>query len=244
LNLGLKKIISICIKKIKIMVKRDKRKREALESTAENKNESKKLKGIEKWKNKQRVLLIASRGVNYLARHLIKNFKKLMPHTKTESKFQSKNGLKSLNEIADMRNCNKVVYIEMHRKQDAFVWLSSCPQGPSAKFLLENVHTMEELRLTGNCLKASRPILSFSDDFDREPHWRLLKELLSQIMGTPHHHPKSQPFIDHVFNFSLVDNKIWIRNYQIGDELNSLAEIGPRYIAFLVVSILQNFYLL
>ncbi|KAG8172581.1 hypothetical protein JTE90_010696, partial [Oedothorax gibbosus] len=49
-----------------------------------------------------------------------------------------------------------------------------------SKVLIENVHTMEELKLTGNCLKASRPILSFDNSFDKEPHLMLLKELFIQ----------------------------------------------------------------
>jgi len=181
-----------------------------------------------KWKNKQRVLLITSRGVSYLARHVFLNLKTMMPHSKTDSKFARKSGLKELNEIAEIKNCNKIMYIEMHKKQDAYMWISAQPHGPSAKFLLENMHTMEELKLTGNCLKGSRPVLSFNDEFDSTPHYKLIKEMLTQIMGTPSHHPKSQPFIDHVINFSILDNKIWVRNYQINDESNNLAEIGPR----------------
>ena len=184
--------------------------------------------GKKKWTNKQRVLLVSSRGVSYLARHIIENLKTLMPHARTDSKFDRKHGLGELSEIAEIRNCNKIMYIEMHKKQDAFMWLSAQPQGPSVKFSLENMHTMEELKLTGNCLKGSRPLLAFNDEFDSAPHWQLVKELLTQVMGTPYHHPKSQPFIDHVLNFSIVDNKIWIRNYQIGDEVNNLAEVGPR----------------
>lgn len=200
---------------------------------AEDKNEVKmveagKSKIGKKWKNKQKVLLLSSRGVSYLVRHLMENFKTMMPHTKNESKFNRKHGLTELNEISEIRNCNKVVYIEMHRKQDAFMWLSAQPHGPSVKFSLENVHTMEELKLTGNCLKGSRPVLSFNSEFDSEPHYKLLKELFTQIFGTPNQHPKSQPFIDHVLNFSIVDNKIWVRNYQISQEENDLAEIGPR----------------
>lgn len=186
--------------------------------------------GIKKWKNKQRVLLVSSRGVSYLARHMISNFQTLMPHTKSDNKYNSKHGLQELNEIAEIRNCNKVIYVEMHKRQDAFVWLSAQPHGPSAKFAMENMHTMEELRLSGNCLKGSRPILSFTDQFDSSPHLQLLKELFTQVMGTPNHHPKSQPFVDHVINFCIIDNKIWVRNFQIGNEIESLAEIGPRFI--------------
>jgi len=181
------------------------------------------------------VLLVSSRGVSYLARHVATNLHRLMPHTRVDSKFDRKHGLRELNEIAEIRNCNSVMYLEMHRKQDAFLWLSAVPHGPSVKFSLENLHTMEELKLTGNCLKGSRPVLAFTDDFDSEPHWKLVKELLVQVMGTPAHHPRSQPFVDHVMNFAIVDNKIWFRNFQIGEEKDGvLAEVGPRFVLNLI----------
>ena len=49
---------------------------------------------------------------------------------------------------------------------------------------------MEGLKLTGNCLRSSRPILSFDPKFDDEPHWKLIKEMFTQIFGTPKSHPK------------------------------------------------------
>lgn len=54
------------------------------------------------------------------------------------------------------------------------------------------------------------------------------RELFIQIFGTPNGHPKSQPFIDRVMTFSIADNRIWIRNFQIVEEDGALAEIGPR----------------
>ncbi len=100
----------------------------------------------------------------------------------------------------------------------------------SLQFLVQNVHTMGELKMTGNCLKASRPLLSFDPKFSSTAHYRVMKELLVQIFSVPNHHPKSQPFFDHVFTFGIVDDKIWFRNYQILDEDGSLAEIGPRFV--------------
>lgn len=42
---------------------------------------------------------------------------------------------------------------------------------------------MEELKLTGNHLNGSRPLLTFSSNFDKDPHWKLLKELIMQVSG-------------------------------------------------------------
>jgi ribosome biogenesis protein BRX1 len=97
-------------------------------------------------------------------------------------------------------------------------------------FQVENIHTMAELKLTGNCLKGSRALVTFSENFDESPHGLVIKELLSQVFNTPRYHPHSQPFIDHVLVFSYLDNKIWFRNYEINEESGALNEIGPRFV--------------
>lgn len=76
---------------------------------------------------------------------------------------------------------------------------------------------MEELHFTGNCLKGSRPVLSFDAAFDQEPHLQLLKELFLHIFGVPQGARRSKPFIDHVMGFTITDGKVWVRNYQINE---------------------------
>ncbi|KAK7896544.1 hypothetical protein WMY93_021869 [Mugilogobius chulae] len=110
------------------------------------------------------------------------------------------------------------------------LWVSNCPHGPSAKFLVQNIHTLAELKMTGNCLRGSRPLLSF----DPRAPYALLKELFIQTFSTPRYHPKSQPFVDHVITFTIADNRIWFRNYQIIEEDASLVEIGPRFVLNLI----------
>ena len=95
------------------------------------------------------------------------------------------------------------------------MWLSKSPSGPSCKFLVTNIHSQNDPKLTGNCLKFSRPLLSFDKGFEASPHTRLIKEMLHQIFNTPKNHPKSKPFIDHVLSFNMHENKIWFRAYQI-----------------------------
>lgn len=76
---------------------------------------------------------------------------------------------------------------------------------------------MEELHFTGNCLKGSRPILSFDAAFDGQAHLKLIKELLTQTFGVPKSARKAKPFVDHVMAFTVADGKIWIRCYQINE---------------------------
>lgn len=85
---------------------------------------------------------------------------------------------------------------------------------------------MEELHFTGNCLKGSRPILSFDASFDKEPHLRLLKEIFLHIFGVPKTSRKVKPFVDHVMGFTLADGKVWIRNYQISETEPSKTKPG------------------
>nr|CAB3226237.1 ribosome biogenesis protein BRX1 homolog [Phallusia mammillata] len=182
-----------------------------------------------RWTNKQRVLIFTSRGITYKGRHLVKDLRNLMPHTKTDVKMDRKSDLLMVNEIAEIKNCNKCVFLVGKKKRDVYMWVSNVPHGPSALFHMEYLNMMDELKFTGNCLTSSRPILSFDENFDTTPHMQLLKELFIQVFGTPNFHPKSQPFVDHVFNFSQRDGKIWFRNYQIVEENGDLVEIGPRF---------------
>jgi len=187
---------------------------------------------VSKWTNKTRVMVLAARGLSFRGRHLMDDLFRMMPHAKSDSKMQKKETLFAVNEIAEMKNCSKVLLVEGRRKRDVYLWAGEVARGPSAKFEVENIHTMAELKMTGNCLAASRPLLSFSEDFasTTDPHWLIMKELLTGIFGVPNHHPKSQPFFDHVFTFSVVDGKVWFRNYQILEESGSLAEVGPRMV--------------
>ena len=72
------------------------------------------------------------------------------------------------------------------------------PGGPSVKFRVENIHLTDELKMSGNCLKGSRPILSFDASFDANTHLKLIKEIAISSFNVPQFHPKSQPFIDHI----------------------------------------------
>ncbi|KAK9357914.1 Brix domain-containing protein [Lipomyces starkeyi] len=212
-------------------------------------------------KNRQRVLMLSSRGVTYRQRHLINDLSVMLPHAKKDSKFDTKSKLFMLNELADLYNCNNILFFEARKRQDLYLYLAKAPNGPTAKFHIQNLHTMSELNFTGNSLRGSRPILSFDKSFDGSAHYRLVKELLFHIFGVPKGSRKSKPFVDHVLMFSIIDNKVWFRTYQISEAIDtagsegsttveaeniriggnkkkqltlSLVEIGPRFVMTLI----------
>ncbi|KAI0518550.1 ribosome biogenesis protein BRX1 [Xylaria bambusicola] len=166
-------------------------------------------------RNKQRVLMLTSRGVTYRHRHLLKDLASMMPHGRVDAKYDQKKKLGELNELAELYNCNNICFFEARKGQDLYLWLSKAPNGPTCKFLVSNIHTMEELAFSGNCLKGSRPILSFDKTFDTEPHLQVIKQLFLQIMGVPPLQKRSKPFIDHVMSFSVADGRIFLRVYQV-----------------------------
>jgi len=192
-----------------------------------------------KRRNKQRVLLLSSRGVTQRMRHLMKDLEILLPHFKKDSKLDSKSQLHLLPELADLNNCNNTLYFEARRHEDLYMWAAKTPNGPSIKMHVQNIHTMDELKMTGNCLKGSRGIVSFDEAFDATESGRLIKEVFTHIFGVPPGARRAKPFIDHVLTFSMLDSKIWFRNFQIlekdplqpnGPAKMSLVEIGPRFV--------------
>ena len=182
-----------------------------------------------KWTDKQRVMVFCSRGITHRPRHLMMDLRVLLPHSKAETKLDRKDKLFVVNEVCDLRNCNWCVFFEMRKKRDCYMWIGATPHGPSARFLVENIHTMDEMKMTGNCLRGSRPVLSFDSSLESAPHYKLLRDMLERIFSTPNNHPKSKPFVDHVFTFSLLDDRIWFRNFQILEGGDSFVEVGPRF---------------
>lgn len=165
-----------------------------------------------RYRNKQRCLVLCSRGVTARYRHLLEDLRTLLPHHKKESKLDpgSEGAGRAVNDIAEMRSCNTVLFLECRKRQDAYLWMGRVGEnaGPSVRFHVSNIHTMDELRLTGNCMKGSRPILSFDQSFDKFDHLKLLKALFIQVFGTPRGHPKSKPFVDRVMAFYYADKKV------------------------------------
>jgi len=192
-----------------------------------------------RWRNKQRSLVFCSRGVTSRFRHLSEDIKKMLPHHKTEPKFDKSSKLHEINEVCELKSCNNAVFFESRRKQDLYMWLARVPSGPTMKFQVLNIHTTDEMRLAGNCLLGSRPIMHFDKHFGEISFLKVMKSLLVQSFGTPRNHPKSKPFHDHIMCFYWLDRKIWFRHYQIAPETPDkendpeaqiLTEIGPRFV--------------
>lgn len=189
-----------------------------------------------RYHNKQRLLMLSSRGITARYRHLLEDLRTLIPHSKKESKldvgknYSGGHGA-AVNEIAEVRGCHTALFLECKKRgQDGYLWLGRTSHansaynedesgniskkqlmitgGPSVKFHITNIHTMDELKMTGNCMKGSRPILSFDKAFDTVDHLKIVKHVMVDVFGTPRGHPKSKPFVDRVMGFYYADGKV------------------------------------
>jgi ribosome biogenesis protein BRX1 len=132
----------------------------------------------------------------------------LLPHAKKEAKIDKKEVRENVEDLCIQHTCSNLMLFEAKRRTDLFLWLAKS-DGLSVKFQVQNISTSLELKMTGNNLKYSRPLLSFDAAFlaqtEKNVHIALFKELIVQSFGTPRFHPKSKPFIDHIFSFKWHD---------------------------------------
>lgn len=94
--------------------------------------------GVPVKKNKQRVLILSSRGVTFRQRHLLNDLYALLPHSRKDAKLDTKTKLYQLNELADLYNCNNVLFFEARKGKDLYIWMSKAPNGPTVKCHMQN----------------------------------------------------------------------------------------------------------
>ncbi len=165
-------------------------------------------------------VLLTTNKCGFRMRHLMLSLVDILPHGIKESKCSK---VMDALEMAEMNECRYFIHLE-EKKDESYLYMAD-KEGCGIQFLVLNVHTLEELKFNGNCIKHSRMILSFSDKFDT-PELQLTKHMLSKIFEVPKV-GKTKPFIDHLMHFNICDGKIWIRHFEMkGGE--KLIEIGPR----------------
>lgn len=76
--------------------------------------------------------------MNTSHRHLMNDLYGLLPHSRKDAKLDTKTKLYQLNELADLYNCNNIVFFEARKGKDLYVWMSKAPNGPTVKMHLQN----------------------------------------------------------------------------------------------------------
>lgn len=132
-------------------VAKRKREADAMKDIAGAADEKKpKVAGGSSFVNRQRVLVFSSRGITTRYRHLLDDFRKLLPHHKRDVKLDAKDTLHVVNQIAEIKGCNTTIFLEARKRQDLYMWVSRVGVGPSIKFLVQN----------GACARGLRAVVS------------------------------------------------------------------------------------
>lgn len=191
---------------------------------------------------RHKVMMITCKGTTGMFSKMKTDLERLIPHNKKESKFNTALPVSALMEVIRLRTCDHALYWEMRQRTELILWATSYPKGPTVKFQVANLLTSDRMRYQGNFHRFTRPILSFSHEFDQPEKYelRIIKELMKRIFATPHLHHKSVPFVDHVIAFRVREDGISIdfRVYSIQKNTNikqgadqySLAETGPSFV--------------
>lgn len=66
----------------------------------------------------------------------------MMPHSRKDTKFDSKSKLWLLNENALLHNCNNVMFFEARKGKDLYMWIAASPNGPCCKASLHGIKEM------------------------------------------------------------------------------------------------------
>jgi ribosome biogenesis protein BRX1 len=99
------------------------------------------------WKNRQRTLIVSSRGVTATHRQLISDIFDLIANAKRDSKIERKGQKQVIDDLCNERSCNNYLFFESHKNTDLFMWVCKSPAGPSLKFEVKEIHTTLELKL-------------------------------------------------------------------------------------------------
>jgi ribosome biogenesis protein BRX1 len=86
-----------------------------------------------------------------------------------------------------VQGATSVLFFEARKRSDLYLWVAKAPGGPSVRFLCSNVHTMAELKLSGNHLKGSRPVVAFDAAFDEQPQLQACSFMLSVTRSPAYH---------------------------------------------------------
>ena len=81
-------------------------------------------------------------------RHLLNDLAAMLPHGRKDVKFDSKSKMYQLNELAELYNCNNVMFFEARKGKDLYMWFSKAPNGPTVKMHAQNSKSRERTRYT------------------------------------------------------------------------------------------------
>lgn len=153
-----------------------------------------------------------------------------MPHGQLGKKLGAEQELSTLTDAVEEADCDSALLLDARDPRRLYMWLASCPSGPSAMFHVLNIHTVAELKLERQRAAGARTLLVFDRQFEESVERKVMKALMTRIFAVPakgsrERHPKVQ----HTMYFSWLDDRIWVRIYRITYDTTLKQVTGARY---------------
>jgi ribosome biogenesis protein BRX1 len=183
--------------------------------------------------NRQRVLIVVSRGTKRRQKFVAQELLSIMSHAKAHSKIETDQDIPNqIKKRCAKAKCENFMYFEI-RKTFQYLWIGKSPEGPSAFLHVLDYTPLEKSKHTGNFMIASRTLFSFGEQFDIKPEYNLLKELLVDSLNVPKNYPRTFRYVEKVMSFELINGTIHLRMFQVKQNPSmkegfELIESGPR----------------
>ena len=183
--------------------------------------------------NRQRVLVVNSRGSKRRHKFISRDLISIMAHAKGHSKIEIDKDIKEqIQKRCDKAKCENYMFFEV-KKNFQYLWVGKSPSGPCAYLHVVDYLPLDKSKYTGNFMIASRSLLSFGAEFDINPEYVVLKDLLVDSLNVPKNYPRTFPYLEKVISFELIDGIIYVRMFQIKENSSmkegvELIEAGPR----------------
>lgn len=190
------------------------------------------------------LVVYVQRGTTPRQRHLVRDLGTLLSHARFGDKLPRRVGTEALLDACYLSECGmRALFLSARFEDEMCLWLVRLPHGPSVRFHVLNIHTIAECNFGYTPFRVRHPcLLSFDASFDGKPHLRLMRELLRATFScsavkhdAASSEQRAQCGFQTVVAFNLVDDRIWLRAYDVvfdedGRGCAELRERGPRLV--------------
>lgn len=193
------------------------------------------------------LVVMVQRGITPRQRHLVRDLGALLPRATFGDKLPRCVSTESLLDACFVAEGGmRALFLPARFEDEMWLWLARLPRGPSVRFQVINIHTNAECNFLHALRRVRHPcLLSFDAAFDGAPHLRLIRELLRATFTSPAGAPAAEAApgvaglassgFQTVVAFSFVDERVWLRSYDIvlGEDERGCAELrerGPRLV--------------
>lgn len=185
-------------------------------------------------------LILSGRIPNFFKKFMI-SFVSLVPRCKIIC-CSKKGDFYDLEEILKSETSTVMIASYNKKKKSSEIMLKQKQNEMMIKFQILNLTQNSSKIFFGNFNRNSRPLVLFDAIFKERPDLNIFRKLILSFFKSKLTEPNLLPSFDHIISFFYIKSKIFLRIYQICNNIKNqtnkeiknqfcLVEIGPRFSA-------------